>query len=171
MSQGLLDPLRHNAWATGQLIEFCRDRAGRQLQATAEGTYGSILSTLGHIIGAEGRYRSRLTGSRPDWPREPEDTEDLDALRRMADDMARFWDELVAGEFDPERVVSWVSAESGANTEVHAGVLVAQALNHGNEHRAQILTILTTVGIEPPALDGWSYGMATGRFREDPPRS
>jgi uncharacterized damage-inducible protein DinB len=49
-------------------------------------------------------------------------------------------------------------------------MLVAQALNHGNEHRAQIYTILTTIGVEPPDLDAWSYGLATGRFRETPPR-
>jgi len=136
MSDGLLDPLRHNAWATRELIGFCRNLNTEQLQATSEGTYGPILGTLQHIIGAEGRYRFRLTGTGPDWPIEPESTEDIDELGRMADDMARFWNQLVAGEFDPERVVSWVSAVSGADTEARAGVLVAQTLNHGNEHRA-----------------------------------
>lgn len=170
MGGGLLDPLRHNAWATGQLLAFCRDLSPEQLRSTAEGTYGSILATLQHIVGAEGRYRLRLTGVRPDWPGDPEETEDLDELGGMAEDMAMFWDQLGAGDFDGDRVVSWVSAVSGAHTDANAGILVAQALNHGNEHRAQIFTILTTIGVEPPDLDAWSYGLAFGRFRETPPR-
>ncbi len=171
MSTGLVDPLRHNAWATEQLLTYCRGLSPEQLRATTEGTYGSILATLQHIIGAEGRYRSRLSGERPDWPSEPEATEDLDQLGRMADDMARFWEALAGGDFDPDRVISWISPRSGALTEVRAGLLVAQALNHGNEHRGQICTVLTTIGAEPPLLDGWSYGLATGGLRETPPRS
>jgi len=171
MSDGLRDPLRHNAWATKGLIEFCKHLTAEQLRATSEGTYGSIIATLQHIVSGEALYRLRLTGTAPDWPSRPEDTEDLDDLERMAGDMARFWDELVAGAFDSERIATWVSSVSGAQTDVSAGVLIAQTLNHGNEHRAQIFTTLTTIGVEPPDLDGWSYGMATGRFREDPRRS
>jgi len=171
MSDSLLDPLRHNTWATKRLLGSCRSLQPEQLDATSVGTYGSILATLQHIIGAEGRYRFRLTGREPDWLGQPEDTEDLDELERMAEDMGRFWDGLAAGDFDPDRVVSWVSAVSGAHTEASAGILVAQTLNHGNEHRGQISTILTTMGVEPPSLDAWSYAMATGRFRETPPRS
>ena len=106
MAEGLLDPLRHNAWATSRLLEFCGSLSAEQLGATSRGTYGSVLATLQHIIGAEGRYRMRLADTAPDWPRQPEDSEDLDELVRMADDMARFWDELAAGDFDPERVIS-----------------------------------------------------------------
>ncbi len=170
MSTALVDPLRHNAWATRELIAFCRGLRPEQLQATSEGNYGTILATLQHIIAAEARYRSRLAGATPDWPSDPEETEDLDELGRMAEDMARYWDEFAAGDFDAERVISWVSPVSGSLSEAEAGILVAQTLNHGNEHRAQIATILTTIGIEPPHLDGWTYAVATGRFRETPPR-
>ena len=52
--------------------------------------------------------------------------------------------------------------------EVRAGLLMAQTLNHGNEHRAHICTILGALGLEVPELDGWSWGLDTGRFTEDP---
>ncbi|MCP4140149.1 MAG: hypothetical protein GY755_07650 [Chloroflexi bacterium] len=29
--------------------------------------------------------------------------------------------------------------------------------NHAIEHRSQIMTILTQLGIQPPDLDGWTY--------------
>jgi uncharacterized damage-inducible protein DinB len=171
VSDGLLDPLRHNAWATGQLLSFCRGLSGDQLGATSEGTYGSILATLQHVVGAESRYRARLSGTESAWQRRPEEAEDLGELSSMAEDTARFWEELASSEFDPDRVVRWVSPVSGMHTEAQAGILVAQALNHGNEHRSQVATILSTLGIEPPHLDGWSYAQATGRFRESPPPS
>jgi uncharacterized damage-inducible protein DinB len=168
MANALIDPLHHNSWANAQLFEFCRGLRDDQLRATADGTYGTILATLQHVVGAEGRYASRLAGRDWSWPTEPEETEDLGELARMADDLARFWRELGEGEFDPDRIVSFVSRSSGAEAEARAGILVAQALNHGNEHRSQIATILTTIGVEPPELDGWHYAIESGRFREGP---
>ena len=170
MSSGLVDPLRHNGWATGQVLELCRGLTPEQLQATAPGTYGSILATLQHLIGADGRYRARLSEKPPPSALRPEEIDDLDELARVADDHARFWDELATGPFDPERSIRFAYEDPdpedvGWEFEVKAGILVAQALNHANEHRAQIFTILTTLGVEPPELSGWVYGEATGRFR------
>ena len=165
MTSPLIDPLAHNSWATKQVIAFCRDTLSPdQLRATSEGTYGTILGTLQHVVGAEGRYRLRLAGQEAPWPRKPEDTEDLDELDRMNDDMAAFWEELARSDFDPERVIDVPKPSFGDPFEVAAGMLVAQTLNHGNEHRAQIFTIVTTLGLEPPDVDGWAWGMATGRL-------
>jgi uncharacterized damage-inducible protein DinB len=36
-------------------------------------------------------------------------------------------------------------------------LLFVQAINHATEHRAQVATILTQQGIQPPSLDGWTY--------------
>jgi uncharacterized damage-inducible protein DinB len=38
--------------------------------------------------------------------------------------------------------------------------------NHGTEHRSQVATILTTLGIEPPELSGWEWGLASDRMRK-----
>jgi uncharacterized damage-inducible protein DinB len=37
-----------------------------------------------------------------------------------------------------------------------------QAINHGAEHRRQVCGILRALGVEPPRLDGWAFGEATG---------
>ena len=163
MDSGLLDPLRHNTWATKQLLEFCGRLSGEQLNATSEGTYGTILSTLQHIVGADGRYRYRLSGIKATWPQEPEETTDLAELSKMAEELGAFWEDLGSMSFDPDRTIEGKD-RSGRMFTVKAGLIVAQTLNHGNEHRAQIYTILTTIGVQPPDLDGWSYGEATGRF-------
>jgi len=45
-------------------------------------------------------------------------------------------------------------------------VPIAQALHHGNVHREQICSVLTTLGLEPPDLQVWAYAEATGHARE-----
>ena len=50
--------------------------------------------------------------------------------------------------FDPERIMI---LDEGTY-EAHAGILLAQALHHGNAHREQICAILTSFGLEPPDL-------------------
>lgn len=164
MTAALLDPFRHNTWATKELIGVCRKLSPDQLQATSTGTYGTILGTLQHIVGAEGRYRFRLTDETVTFPQEPEETDDLDELDRMNNEVGAFWEELANSEFDPDRAIFVAKPRFGDPFELKAGMLVAQVLNHGNEHRAQIFTILTTIGEEPPELDGWAWGEATGRF-------
>jgi uncharacterized damage-inducible protein DinB len=165
VSYPLSDPLAHNSWATKQLLEFCqKNLSPDQLRATSEGNYGTILGTLQHIIGAESRYRFRLSDEEPPWSKRPEETEDLGELEGMHDDTSAFWMELARSDFDPDRTIDVPKPAQGDPFEVKAGMLVAQTLNHGNEHRAQIFTILTTIGVEPPDLDGWSWGEATGRL-------
>jgi len=66
---------------------------------------------------------------------------------------------------DAERVII---LDQGAY-QAHAGVLVAQALHHGNAHREQICPILTGAGLQPPDVQAWAYADATGRGGERNP--
>jgi uncharacterized damage-inducible protein DinB len=40
-------------------------------------------------------------------------------------------------------------------------VVMLQVINHASEHREQINSMLSALGVTPPNLDGWSYGEAT----------
>src|SRR5687768_545812 len=62
MGHGLHDLAGHNAWATAQVLAFCRGLDGPTLDATVPGTYGTIIETLRHLIDAEASYLFRLTG-------------------------------------------------------------------------------------------------------------
>jgi uncharacterized damage-inducible protein DinB len=44
---------------------------------------------------------------------------------------------------------------------VEPWVLMVQAINHADEHREQICSMLSALGVTPPDLDGWSYGEVT----------
>jgi hypothetical protein len=40
-------------------------------------------------------------------------------------------------------------------------VVMVQAINHATEHREQIKSMLSVLGITPPSIDGWDYGEVT----------
>ena len=161
MDGALLEAFRHNSWATRQLLAFCRELSEEQLAATATGTYGSIRATFNHLVVSDGRYLRRLAGGAPAWVDRRDDAE-LGELAARAEEAEQLWERLLSEPVDAERVVV---VDDGA-LEVRAGVLVAQALHHGNAHREQICAILISQGVEPPDTQPWKYAWATGRMWE-----
>lgn len=167
MNDGLIDAFRHNAWATRELLRVCRGLTGEQLDATTVGMYGSIIDTLRHIVSSEASYCTRLTGEEPSWDRRAGEQPDLDTLARRSEELAARWERFLAEPFDAERnlVIRW---PGGTRYDVPAGVVLAQALHHANEHRGQICAILTSIGVTPPELGVWEYAEATGRMQPRP---
>lgn len=157
-NQIILDSVRHNNWATGRLLEFCRPLTEEQLATPGIGTYGGILATLDHIIRCDGSYVGRLAGEKPGWTSEP--AAGIDELRGWNNHAGQLWERLVAEPFDTERVIIIYDGASA----VRAGIFIAQAINHANHHREQVCSILTGFGIQPPDIQAWSYGWVTGRM-------
>ena len=94
---------------------------------------------------------------------------DLAELRTAMEADERAWNVLLAGGLDPDAVVKDVDS-GGYERDASVGIRLAQALMHGTEHRSQVCTAITTLGIEPPGLDVWDYGDDTGRVVEIRPR-
>jgi uncharacterized damage-inducible protein DinB len=165
VNDGLIDAFRHNAWAMREALLLCRNLPESQLQATAPGTYGSIIATLWHTVSSEAGYCARLTGEQPSWLRHTEEPPSLDDLADHLNDLADRWDRFLMRPFDAERtfIVTW---HDGIDRDVPAGIFLAQALHHGNEHRAHICTILTSIGVTTPPLGVWDYAEATNRARQ-----
>ena len=154
----------HNAWASLKLLDFCEHLSDAQLDATAIGGFGSIRATLVHSVCAEVDYVNLVNGKLPALP--------------LPSDQFPGFAVLKAG-------VEWASVELldlalsvRADTIVHVerpqepiyeykltGLLV-QVLNHSTEHRTQISTIITQLGLEPPAMSGWTYMREMGEFHE-----
>ena len=151
------DVLRHNAWANGAIIEFIRGLDPATHESASPGTYGTIERTLQHLIGAEQWYTELLTGEiigprlRRTGPRPA-----LDDLASIAAGTGTRV-VAVAESDDPSRRVNM---RGGRVSTV--GVILAQLVHHGNEHRTQITTILGANGIDPPELSAWTYGRAAG---------
>ena len=61
--------------------------------------------------------------------------------------------------------------DDGSESHAPLGIRLAQALHHGTDHRSQVCTALTTLGVEPPAIDAWDYADQDGRLSETAPSS
>lgn len=148
--------LRHNTWATVALLEFCRGLDPAMLEAKASGTYGTLYGTLQHLVGAEQWCLRLLTGERIGARIRRDERHSLDELIATARATgARVL--TVAPTDDPTRAID---VNEGRRST--AGVILAQLVHHGNEHRTQATTILGANGIEPPPMSAWGYGRAAG---------
>lgn len=164
MNETLREPLRHNAWATRRLLDFCRDLSDEHLAATAPGAFGSLLATLQHTVTAEGVYRAVLTGAFPAWDWSPDESPGLDVLKQRAEDNSRFWEAFLEKPFDPDRTCRQRRPEG--IREASAGVVLAQVIEHACEHRSQACSIVTALGLEPPDLQAWAYAYDVGLARD-----
>lgn len=148
--------LRHNTWANLVLLDFCREVDPAILDMTARGTYGSVYGTLQHLIGAQQWYVQLITGEllgERIRRTERRSVEELIAVARATGDRLL----RIIETDDPDRRVEM--NEGRAST---VGVILAQVIHHGNEHRTQATTILGANGVEPPPISGWGYGRAAG---------
>jgi uncharacterized damage-inducible protein DinB len=42
-------------------------------------------------------------------------------------------------------------------------------VHHGTDHRSQVCTALTRLGVEPPEIDVWAWAWSRGTLLETPP--
>jgi uncharacterized damage-inducible protein DinB len=155
MAAILVELFKHNAWANERLLDVCAGLSEDHLAASLQGTYGSIRDTLVHFVGSEASYGARLRGE--EAPARLDPSIGLSELREHA---RRNGAALIAlaEQMSEDRTLrgTW----RGEPYVLPASTLFIQAINHATEHRTQIATILTQLGIDPPSLDGWSYGEA-----------
>jgi uncharacterized damage-inducible protein DinB len=162
MTNLMHDAFRHHAWANDRILEVSSSLTEEQLGTFAHGTRGPILDTLRHLVGSDAWYLWVITGGKV--ARIDEDHMSVAELREAAKACAAQWEELLAVNPDPDLDV----VRTGDDFEFHAplGLRLAQAVHHGTDHRSQVCTALTSLGIEPPLIDVWDWGEAIGRTRE-----
>ena len=61
--------------------------------------------------------------------------------------------------------------DDGSEVRAPMSIRLAQVLHHGTDHRSQICTALTTLGVAPPDIDAWDFGLQDGRVVEIPPKT
>ncbi|MGZ5214096.1 MAG: DinB family protein [Actinomycetota bacterium] len=167
MSRSLLeDAFAHHVWATIRSIDACLALTPEQLGTAVPGTYGSILETVRHLVGADSSYLFVTSGERTS-PID-EDRMGLPELRAAMESHGAAWSRLLAEDLDPDAVLVR-RRDDGSETHAPMGIRLAQALHHGTDHRSQICTALTTLGVEPPFIDVWDFGLQDGRVVEVPP--
>lgn len=157
MSEDFLSKLfEHNNWANQQLIQACAALTDAQLDAAPQSvTKGTIRRTLFHLVDAQRYYLALLTrpvDARSDPPL---------AFAELAESARVSGEALLALVKDPSdpRLKGPLQTADGYFTA--PWVVMVQIINHANEHREQISSMLTALGVTPPVLDGWSFGKAS----------
>jgi uncharacterized damage-inducible protein DinB len=162
-----------NNWANRQIIEVCLKLSDEQLDAPpafASAPYGSIRKTLVHLIAAQQRYLHHLTLPLevrneivyPDFADEEAvagSTREPFLVEAIADSTGEAFLALVRGETN---LFQSTQIHTPDGYIVEPWVLMVQVINHSHEHREQIKSMLSALGITPPEMDGWMYGDTLG---------
>jgi uncharacterized damage-inducible protein DinB len=143
-----------NQWANLRLLEQCAELTSEQLNATISGAFGSIHDTLQHIVSSEQSYFSRISTGQPH--NQPENATPMTIAEMMAAVRATGagligWAAKVQAEDTVK--LDW----AGTPREVPKTIILTQVINHATEHRAQVMAILTQLGIQSPNLQSWAY--------------
>src|SRR5262249_273169 len=128
---------------------------------------GPILGTLRHVVEGDAEDLFILTGDRA-YLIDGERVSLADARALMVRNGSG-WAELISRSLDPDAVVREVDETDGFQRWAPVGFRLAAALDHGTDHRSQICTALTTLGVVPPKIDVYAYGLGTGRVVEEMP--
>jgi uncharacterized damage-inducible protein DinB len=165
----LEDAFAHHVWATLRLVDASLRLSPEQMETTVPGTYGSILETMRHLIGGDSWYLFDITGDRA--RRIDADRMDLLELRAAMEADGASWSAFLAQDLDPDAVLKEIDEDDGYERDATIGIRLAQALHHGTEHRSQICTALTTLGVQPPGIEVWDFGLEAGSVVEVSPTS
>ena len=161
----LLEFFKHNTMMNGRILDVCEGLNPAQLDATVDGTYGSLGATLVHTVNGQDSYVARLNRSaRPDpLPEDP-----FTGFAVLRDRVARRDGllEQAARTLDGDRTIEVTDDDPVGTWTMPSDLLLLQAINHGTEHRSQIATMLTQLGVEPPAMDGWTFFFDAGHMTD-----
>lgn len=152
MSESILVKLfEHNNWANLQIMAACAALTDEQLDAAPQSGSGwNIRHTLTHIATAQRGYLLLLTLPPEGRHKVPVPFGELSRSVRES------------GNALLSLVSSGAVFEGRLRTTdgyfVEPWVVLVQLLNHATEHRKQICAAMRAQGVEPPCLDGWTFG-------------
>ena len=165
MSGSLLEAaFAHHVWATVRVIDASLELSVEKLETSVLGTRGPMLETLRHLVLSDTFDLFVLTGDRAfDID---EDHMTLAEARVSMERNGIGWAEYVSRSLDPDEIVHEIDKSDGFQRWAPVGFRLAGVLDHGTDHRSQVCTALTSLGVEPPKIDVFEYGLGAGRIVE-----
>ncbi len=153
MTENFLEKIfEHNLWANQKIIEACCALSDEQLDAEPHSaTKGNIRDTLVHLVTSQRGYLALLTLPPEARPTAPLKFEDLQESARLSGEGLLA---LAKGEQKPSK--SPLQTRDGFHVE--PWVVMVQIINHATEHREQIKSMFSALGVTPPDIDGWDFG-------------
>jgi len=151
----LVKLFEHNNWANQKIIEACYALSDEQLDTEPHSvTKGNIRETLSHLVTSQRGYLALLTLPLAERPTFPLEFSELRESARMSGEGL-----LALAEGEQKPFEARLKTRDGFHTE--SWVVMLQVINHATEHREQIKSMLSALGVTPPDIDGWDYGEST----------
>lgn len=168
MSSSLLEAaFAHHVWATSRVIDACLDLSVEELETSVLGTRGPMLETLRHLVLSDAFDLFTLTGDHA-FDIDPEHVS-LAEARVIMERNGSGWAAYISRSPDPDEMVHEVDKTDGYERWAPVGFRLAGVLQHGTDHRSQVCTALTSLGMEPPQIDVFDFGLDAGRIVEKMP--
>jgi uncharacterized damage-inducible protein DinB len=147
----------YNAWANARILPLVGGLTNEQLTTRVEGIFGCISDTANHLVAVERVYCQMLAGDAPVEPKELPAVE-LAASAAVLDaalvELAKGAD---AASLDVTFLVPWFKRS------FTRGDGMLQLVTHSTEHRADLCSALTRMGVSTPPIDYVQYVIDAGR--------
>ena len=149
--------VEHNNWANQVLLQACSRLTPDQLDAAPRSAdEWTIRTILTHVAKAQMGYVALLSGN---GSMASATASTLDELRR---DLNQSGAELEAIANGRRSIVWDKNITSLDGYRLKPWTVFVQAINHATDHRRQVCSLFRAISIEPPRIDGWSYGESVG---------
>ena len=152
--------LRHMAWANAQLVARLAEQPAETLALTSPLNEWSAGRILAHLLNAAQGYATRMEATpRPENAEPPTTAEELAAIGAS---LVEFDARLRRQATEPDVLVSHPDPARGQDLR---STILAQAIHHATEHRAQIAGALATNrngAIDLDAIDVWEHADSEG---------
>jgi len=146
--------LAYTIWADRQVLQALDGLSEEDLARETGTSFGSVLGTMAHVLGAEQLWLSRFLGLPAERIHDVSDYPDLASLRAGFED---FWPQLEVylaslTEEQTEVDLDWTSLDGESRSAPFRQVLL-HVVNHSTYHRGQVASQLRQLGYEAPSTD------------------
>ena len=150
----LSELLAFNDWATRLLFEAVAGLSTSQWTHEVGGSFGTIQSTMAHMVGAEWiwleRWQGRSPSSWPDWLDLPDVSDLGERWEAVASERANWLASCSEARLEADLSYRRLKGEPASN---RLELLVRHVVNHSTYHRGQVIAFLRNLGNEPPSTD------------------
>ena len=154
--------LAHDRWATGQIIDACRELSSDQFHQAFEMGLGSLHDTLTHNLGAIRGWGDLLGGREQRDRLETQGPFSCDQLASLLDALTHDFATYAPPNKDAAEIVS--GERNGTAYSFTRGAVLTHVTTHGMHHRAQCCNMLRQLGQEGP----WRVSVVEWTMMADP---
>lgn len=138
----------YNLWAHGKVWDCIMQLSDEQFVQDYDYSIGSIRNHVVHVMSVDQRWLARIAGNEPPVRLNTADFSTRAAARARWDDIQANNRAIVHSltESDLARVITYDLPHRGGIKHDAVWQIIAHVVNHGTDHRAQILSLLYRLG-------------------------